>query len=279
MSVPPELNGRWFPLANRAVFRLTGPDRIRFLNGQVTNDVSGPIDRESVAACLCSIKGKVEALVWISAVGDTLILDGELKQREVIHARLERYLIADDCEITDETGGTRIFHHFIEGVPGVGSRRLAVPGRDLFLKATDDIPFDPGQKVTEEEWNHLRLLAAIPEAGYEITGEEFPAELGLDALAVNFHKGCYLGQEIISRIESVGRIRRHLRVIETDAPLPVGSAVENVLGETGVTTRETVGTGEKHFLAMALFKSVANPTQSIGNQPITSWRIQPFKNP
>ena len=262
MIASPATSGRWFPLEDRAVFRIIGPDRVRFLNGQVTNDVSGPLDQASVAACLCNIKGKVEALVWISALGDSLILDGELKQRDVIQARLERYLIADDCEIIDETGETRLFHHFIEGVPGVISRRINQPGRDLVLKADDVLRFDPAGRITGEELRHLKLLAAIPEAGLEITGDEFPAELGLDRLAVDFHKGCYLGQEIISRIESVGRIRRHLRVIETDLALAAGVAVENDRGEIGITTRDSMEFGEKYFLSLAIFK--LNP---IGDQP------------
>lgn len=268
MIAPPVTRGRWFPLENRAVFRITGPDRVRFLNGQVTNDVSGPLDQESVAACLCTIKGKVEALVWIRADGDSLLLDGELKRRDSIHARLERYLIADDCEIIDETGETRLFHHFIEGVPGVLSRRLITAGKDLALRADDTLPFDPAAKLTLEELKQLTLLAAIPEAGYEITGDEFPAELGLDRLAVSFHKGCYLGQEIISRIESVGRIRRRLRVIQSDVPFSAGASVENDRGETGVTTRGSTELGEKTFLSMAIFKLNPGVDQPIENEPV-----------
>src|SRR5690606_28867098 len=95
--------GRWRRLEDRAVFRLVGPDRIRYLNGQVSNDVS-KLDGGSIAACLCAIKGKVEALVWIHADGEALVLDGELRQREFLRTRLERYLIADDCELEDATG-------------------------------------------------------------------------------------------------------------------------------------------------------------------------------
>ena len=266
MIDPPSIIGRWVPLEDRAVFRITGPDRVRFLNGQVTNDVSGPLDQASVAACLCTIKGKVEALVWISADGDSLLLDGELKQRDRIHARLERYLIADDCEIIDETGETRLFHHFIEGVPGVISRRFALAGRDLVLRADDILPFDSSGRITGDELKHLKLLAAIPESGHEITGEEFPAELGLDRLAVNFHKGCYLGQEIISRIESVGRIRRRLRVIQSDVLLSAGTSVESDRGETGVTTRGSMELGEKIFLSMAIFKLNSSDHQPIENE-------------
>ncbi len=267
MIAPPVTRGRWFPLEDRAVFRITGPDRVRFLNGQVTNDVSGPLDQESVAACLCTIKGKVEALVWIRADGDSLLLDGELKQRDSIHARLERYLIADDCEIIDETGETRLFHHFIEDVPGVISRRLALAGRDLVLRADDILPFDSAGRITADELKILALLAAIPESGHEITGEEFPAELGLDRLAVSFHKGCYLGQEIISRIESVGRIRRRLRVIQSDVPFSAGASVENDRGETGVSTRGSTELGEKTFLSMAIFKLNPGVDQPNENEP------------
>ena len=269
MIAPPVTRGRWFPLEDRAVFRITGPDRIRFLNGQVTNDVSGPLDQESVAACLCTIKGKVEALVWIRADGDSLLLDGELKQRDRIHARLERYLIADDCEILDETGETRLYHHFVEGVPGVISRRLAEAGRDLVLRAEESLPFDSSGRITTEELKTLTLLAAIPESGHEITGDEFPAELGLDRLAVSFHKGCYLGQEIISRIESVGRVRRRLRVIQSGQPLSVGASVENDRGETGVTTRGSIELAEKIFLSMAIFKLNSGIDQVIENEPVT----------
>ncbi len=269
MIAPPVTRGRWFPLEDRAVFRITGPDRIRFLNGQVTNDVSGPLDQESVAACLCTIKGKVEALVWIRADGDSLLLDGELKQRDRIHARLERYLIADDCEILDETGETRLYHHFVEGVPGVISRRLAEAGRDLVLRAEESLPFDSSGRITTEELKTLTLLAAIPESGHEITGDEFPAELGLDRLAVSFHKGCYLGQEIISRIESVGRVRRRLRVIQSDLPLSAGASVANDRGETGVTTRGSIELAEKIFLSMAIFKLNSGIDQVIDNEPVT----------
>ena len=62
-----KLEGKWIPLANRAVFRISGPDRVRFLNGQVTNDVSRDLSKEAVAACLCTLKGKVEALLWVSS--------------------------------------------------------------------------------------------------------------------------------------------------------------------------------------------------------------------
>jgi folate-binding Fe-S cluster repair protein YgfZ len=99
-------------LKDRAVFRFTGPDRVRYLNGQVSNDVAKATESLAIPACLCTIKGKVEALVWIRADGESLLVDGEGSQREALHARLERYLIADDCEIEDVSEQVRLYHHF-----------------------------------------------------------------------------------------------------------------------------------------------------------------------
>ena len=274
MIPPPPVTGRWFPLDDRAIFRLTGTDRVRYLNGQVTNDVAGPLDQKAIAACLCNIKGKVEALVHISADGDSLILDGELAQREAIHARLERYLIADDCEITDETDRFRLVHHFLEGGPGVRSSRLSEEGYDLILEREAAVPFEPRLRLDDAEVAHHELLALVPRAGHEITGEEFPAELRLDETAVDFHKGCYLGQEIISRIESVGKVKRRLTLIESQSPLDQGVPVENILGESGVMTRPTRGMGENCHLGLAIFRISPNGSELIKSQPVAT-----FENP
>jgi folate-binding protein YgfZ len=111
----------------------------------------------------------------------------------------------------------------------------------------------------------------VPEAGREINAEEFPAELGLDALAVSFHKGCYLGQEIISRIESVGKVKRALKLVETQVPLLQGVPVENSLGEEGLTTRPTLPLGEKSHLGLALFRTSMVSPQMTSNQAVVAF--------
>ena len=151
MSEPKSLEGRWAALEERAIFRISGPDRFRFLNGQVTNDVSGPLDREAVAACLCSIKGKVEALVWISASEDSLLLDGELGQRDFLLAQLKHYLITNNYKIHDETGNLLLIHHFIPRTDGVVSLRTRTPGRDLFIQLQTKVPFENNQKIKKNE--------------------------------------------------------------------------------------------------------------------------------
>jgi len=262
MIDPSEVEDRWIEVPDRCVFRLSGPDRVRYLNGQVSNNVAGPLHEKAVPACLCSLKGKVEALVWISAVGEDLILDGELQQREFLAERLDRYLIADDCELFDETGDWTLIHHLRSNGDGVESRRLSEPGRDLWIRGED--PGLPGStRISQEEWGILLIRSGVPESGLEITGDEFPAELGLDQWAVDFHKGCYLGQEIVSRIESVGRVKRALRITVAEASRERGTLLRNAYAESGKATRDFLPLIEKKFIGFGLFKKAKNSQQVI----------------
>ena len=271
-------HGAAVDLSSRAKLRLTGADRIRYLNGQVTNDVSRIAPGESIAACLCSIKGRVEDLVWIHAEEEALVLDGEAVRRDPLWTRLNRYLIADDCEI-EEIPAT-ILHHFDPALGGVRSRRLDRTGWDLFLPRGGTIPFPGDAALSDSDWNLGEIRGLIPRRGLEITGDEFPSELGLDAWAVDFHKGCYLGQEIVSRLRSVGRVKRELARIVCDQALAPGDPVEDGEGNPGRATRATVRRGEeKTYYGLALlgvrpktgqlndYKRVVKTKPPLGNHP------------
>lgn len=262
-----ELRGRWVNLSERAVIRLTGSDRVRYLNGQVTNDVTKVDGNHSVPACLCNAKGKVEALIWISKDGDSLLIDGELSQRDQIMERLDRYLIADDCELSDETGNLTLIHHFQEPADGAATRRIASTGCDVWLE-TPDVPFKPENEIKRDEWNMLGLRSSLPLAGQEITGSEFPAELRIDEWAVDFQKGCYLGQEVISRIKSVGRVKRQLCLIFAEHSFTQDSTLRNDKGEEFTATRDSEKISAGYHLAIAWGKAVRDELQQIGFQRV-----------
>ncbi len=248
-----QLDGRYVELSDRAIFRITGPDRIRYLNGQVSNDVAGPIDERAIAACLCSLKGKVEFLVWISAVDDVLYLDGQLDQREALYARLDRYLIADDCEIEDVTDQMTLFHHFGSDAGGIKSRRLTIEGWDHIVES-ESAGMDNLKEMGLDEFQRQQALSLIPASPWEITGNEFPAELGIDSWAVDFHKGCYLGQEVISRIKSVGKVKHSLILVSAETKLAQDSIVRTNDKSEGRVTRVIEGVEEKNHLAICFLK-------------------------
>ncbi|HEU5312268.1 MAG TPA: hypothetical protein VFU08_00480, partial [Candidatus Udaeobacter sp.] len=88
-------------LSRHAKFRITGTDRLRFFNGQITNDLRKASETSAIEACILNAKGKIDAHVFVSAPGECFLVDAEPELRETLKVRLERYVIADDVQIED----------------------------------------------------------------------------------------------------------------------------------------------------------------------------------
>src|SRR5947209_12898897 len=99
----------FFDLSSRVKLRVTGADRVRFLNGQITNDVRKTSQQRVVEACVLNAKGKMDAHIFVHADGDSFVIDADWSLAPTLQPRLERYLIADDVQIQDITGQF-IFH-------------------------------------------------------------------------------------------------------------------------------------------------------------------------
>jgi folate-binding protein YgfZ len=266
-----EVAGRWTRLPERALFRLSGPDAERYLNGQVTNDVAKTADGRALPACLCNLKGRVEFLVWITRIDGSLLVDGQLEQREALGTRLDRYLIADDCELVDVTGSLALVHHFVEEVGGHLSPRLGAgpQGRDLWLAGGGGgLPegLTEEAEISPSDFAALELRSLVPRSPEEIDGGAFPAELRLDAWAVDFHKGCYLGQEIVSRIESVGRVKRQIGLAIASEPFDQDSPLRSDGGESTKPTRPAKAVAKNFYAAPAWFR------ESLGIPQLTQFQ-------
>jgi len=97
-------------LSARAKFRITGTDRFRFLNGQITNDLRKATETIAIEACVLNAKGKTDAHIFVCALKECFLLDAESNLRETLHARLDRYVIADDVQIEDVTDKFSLFN-------------------------------------------------------------------------------------------------------------------------------------------------------------------------
>lgn len=162
------------------VLAFSGPDAVRFLNGQVTQDVRKVMGSGLVLpSCVTDAKGRLQFRVWIAEgkePGTVLVFCRE-GMAEDLEVRLTRYMIADDCEVWD--AGTAI--------------------------SVDDFPF-PDLDLSEAE----RISKGIPKWGAELREGMLPPEAGLDLTDISYSKGCYIGQEVISRIKSAGKVNRRL---------------------------------------------------------------------
>ncbi len=211
-----------FDLSVRAKFRVTGADRLRFLNGQITNDARKANETDAVEACVLSAKGKINAHLFFSATPDAFFLDTDPTLRETLPARLERYLIADDVEIVDVTDQFSLFHVLAPGKPSLPeesrmrqTRRFAVAGWDIWVNSqrherakhalSTEFPLQ-----SEEQAEILRIEFGIPRWGRELTEEIIPIEANLEERCIDYDKGCYIGQEVISRIKMSGQTNKRL---------------------------------------------------------------------
>jgi folate-binding protein YgfZ len=211
----------FFDLSARAKLRVSGADRIRFLNGQTTNDVRKAAE-STQESCVLNAKGHLDAHVFLFATPNDIWIDADQELRELLQTRLERYLIADDVTIEDVTNQFALFHVLADSEPKISgakfcfrSRRLGIDGWDLWVEGTGAEAMKSAlaadyRAMDESEWEILRIENGIPRCGRELTPEIIPPEANLAARAIDYDKGCYIGQEVISRMKMSGQTRQRL---------------------------------------------------------------------
>ena len=198
-------------LSKRAKFRVTGKDRVRYINGQVSNDVRKVSSKETISACVTTAKGKLEGLIWISedTSSESLLIDADPELRESLMMRFSKYIISDDVEIFDVTEDYQLIHDLGHDDDNLMlSNRFCCNGVDRWIKVGDLIA--GSDWMSDKSLEEYRIKQGVPAWGYELNSNTLPQEALLETKSVDFHKGCYVGQEIISRLKSVGQVRRLL---------------------------------------------------------------------
>lgn len=208
--------GGAFPLGARTRIRVSGHDALRYLSGQLSNDVKKLQSGQAMQALLLTAKGKLNAVVFAWPEGDAVIVETDPGKFENLEARLSRYIVADDVELQDispDFAGWHIFGPAAGQVSGLKINRMGEPGIDSSEEPALDI-----LRLSPEEYELLRITNGIPQWDREIDEDTLPHEACLEETAVDFHKGCYVGQETVSRLQSVGRPNRRLATLLGDFP-------------------------------------------------------------
>ncbi len=206
-------------LIDRAVIRLSGEDVRGFLQGLVTNDVSGPLP---VYAGLLTPQGKAlfDFIVWSD--GDDVLIDCETDRAQALAKRLRMYRLRRPIAI--EVDRSLAVHWARDGVQGVFDPRNSALGRRWIAA-----PAQPAQG-----WHAHRLSLGVVE-GVRDLGED--RTLWLEANAreqqgVSFTKGCYVGQENTARMHHRDKVNRHLEVVP--APRDPGDTVRHWYADLGL---------------------------------------------
>jgi folate-binding protein YgfZ len=256
----------FFDLSARAKLRVTGADRIRFLNGQTTNDVRKAGPEATQESCVLNAKGHLDAHIFLSATPNDIWIDADQELREPLQTRLERYVIADDVMIEDVTDQFALFHVLADSEPKISgakfcfrSWRLGIDGWDLWVEvaraeavkstfAADDRAMD------ESEWEVLRIENGIPRWGRELTPEIIPPEANLQMRAIDYEKGCYIGQEVISRMKMSGQTRQRLSGLTSEIALVPGMEVRAGTKVVGRVTSAVFSQRMNSHIALAMIK-------------------------
>ncbi len=224
--------------ADTAVVRATGEDAAAFLQGQCSADL------RTVAltdALWLNRKGRVLAHTVIAkeADGSFLLLCPHLFAADLI-AVVTANVIADDVVATDESASWRKWVAWGEE-PNVAdakvfaTKRFGVAAWDVLTPVGVTMPGEPASLGVVDA---LRVAAGVPAVPADCGAGEFPQECGLDAW-VSYTKGCYLGQEVMARIQSMGSLRRILR--RAEGPVVVGQELKTPEGKVVGTVRSAAG--------------------------------------
>ncbi len=262
-----------------------GEDRFRWLSGMVTNAVEALPDQSGAYNLVLNAQGRIQGDVVVWRRGDTLALQIEAGQADALLTHLDHYIIMDDVELVPVTGESTL------GLTGPEAERILttlglpapstewtvadgavgpiavkverchgslVPHFALNL-AAEQVPtlwqtlLTAGAKpVGSAALETLRVVEGIPAYGVDIQSRDLAQETS-QMRALNFTKGCYLGQEIVERIRSRGQVHRHLRSLELFPDNP--GALPGQLPEPGAEIRLTGGAADAK--AAATLTSVA----------------------
>lgn len=203
-------------IKRRAVIAVKGSDRLAFLNGLVSNDLKKLTDQDALYATLLTPQGRFLFDFFIVEKEDSYLLDVEAARAEDLLRRLRIFKLRSQVELA-----------MTDWQPAIGKDEGGISFQDPRLKALGYRSFVKSGEETDEaiaSYDQLRMEMGVPEGGLELIPEKsILLENGLDELrAIDWNKGCYMGQELTARTRYRGLVRKRLLPmrIEGEAPAP-----------------------------------------------------------
>jgi folate-binding protein YgfZ len=217
-------------LPDRAVIRLSGEDRRSFLQGLVTQDLEALNNERAVFAALLTPQGKILFDFYVVAADNAFLIDCNAEAAPALVKRLTLYKLRAKVSMAiDETLRVLASEHEIHDGVAYADPRLAGLGWRAIVGAQES--------SGAADYHRRRIALGVPEFGKDFASDEmFLTDVNYDALnAVSYKKGCFIGQEVSSRMKRKGEVRRRTLIAEFEgAPPAKGAAVtagDSTLGE------------------------------------------------
>jgi tRNA-modifying protein YgfZ len=259
-------------LEDFGTLRFSGADAGKFLQGQLSNDVSTLAPGALLRAGLHNPHGRVLSLLWLIGADQSDILAVlPLELLPTVAALLRRYVLRAKVTISDVSALYRVLGLAAPGAAGeLSGRRVAYDSRDqsreLILQNALEPP--PAAAMSREQWRSLDIAAGLAQVYSATTGQFVAQMLNLDCIdAVSFTKGCYTGQEVIARAHYRGRIKRRMQHFLSRSPLRLAAGELGRL-QDGRSFRVVEATahadGRCEFLAVASLPGAAQEADESG---------------
>jgi folate-binding protein YgfZ len=246
-------------LPDRGVVRVAGADAEKLLQGLITNDMDLLATRPAIHAALLTPQGKILFEFFVVKTGDAFLLETARDRAADLAKRLGLYKLRAKVEIRDLSADYRVLALWgptPQSGETVGSvsfvdPRLAELGLRILAEARLDLDIAKamnGLDALPEDYHAHRIALGVPEGGKDYAlGDAFPHEADLDQLnGVSFTKGCYVGQEVVSRMQNRASMRKRVVPIEAEAALVPGTEIK--VGAAGIGTVGSVA--GRHALAL-----------------------------
>lgn len=241
--------------------RVTGGDRVRFLQGLTTINVEQLGDGAHAWGAILNPKGRVLSVIDIARAGDALVVACEAGLAEPTRALLDRYAVMDDVVFESITGPA---HQIWDGVASVWTAPI-VEGAGVGAVAE-----------TTPEVERLRIRAGFLRYGIDVDDDHFPFETPLAKL-LDYGKGCYVGQEPVFRVHAQGNAARTLRgfAIDGDAPIAAGTAIDHEAKSNAGKVTSSLVDGPRVLALGYLHRTVWEPggTVTIGGRRATVFEL------
>ena len=223
-------------LPNRSVFQIVGPEAKSFLQDLLTNNLDLVSPEQAIYTCLLTPQGKYLFDFFLTEKEGAYLVDCDRDAAPLLLKRLMFYKLRADVQLKDLHGSWSVGAVLDDEVSDAGvartfndgtlfqDPRLAQLGARFLVpneKANDTIESFSGSPVDASEYEHHRLTLGVP--GHEDLQPDktFPMEANLDALnAIDFHKGCFVGQEVTSRTYRQGKVRKRMLPVTCEGRLP-----------------------------------------------------------
>ncbi len=226
-------------LSDRGVVRVAGEDAEKLLQGVVANDMALLTRQAAIHSVLLTPQGKILFEFFVVKAPDGFLLETGSGQVAGLVKRLGMYKLRAKVTITDASaeyrvivvwgpspqspgGTTGTISYADPRLPTLGLRILADAGF-----ASDVAAATNGLDASEQDYHAHRITLGVPEAGKDyVLGDAFPHEANMDLLnGISFTKGCFVGQEVVSRMHHRAAARKRIVVVEAQAPLQPGSDI------------------------------------------------------